>query len=887
MEYHTTGLCPDRGLLLRRRPPIYQNELAGQLPLSFTHVDGIVDDQSPIHSRNDCKQAPSVIRLVQANLQLLYAWLLDLLDCFCPKIRAPSFLRPGIQQVCIPVVTDWMRVVWDSFMGTSTQRLSAHDAHNKSPMSTVAPNLLFGLGGSDSIPGNFSSFEDSEGCPDYSLDADDKEPRPSQGLAALEIYEAVMRPADQTATIDVIFDTRTNQWQLGRADSGMRSGSQLSCLRRRDQQVLVLCSTDLLAGLASDGCSITIYDQKGQPSEHLTKVHHLSQKHGVPGFRAGELSQLRLSSHDGFRIHNLKDFLLYANDNIHAAGAVTVGPYMKTWIITLSQLTLIMDDPWTYKACQKAFFKLHKRGYAKTLYLQLLDGDYDIGLDTRGNAEILRPNFWMTQYANFVPSSLRINAIKAFSFFCLDRQCLVCPETYVIHPDETPMRAPMHHNAPIWENGQCTRNNGGASKSHLPITGQCSNWCFTQASSAEDILGSVSPPEVATLPRFCNQDRHSRESARSRDHFSKPLPHTQRLESMCLPATKVAPLHQIALGPCETAAKSYEEGHPGVSQHDVLGRHNMQDIEHAGLRSADGASQESVPHGNAPSGWHKPAGVSDEASKCEAAANGLKLPVSAPPFTAEEYHTTLTTAHPPVKRLPLSYYFKYVEGYHPGIQAANVSHAFAEQIDSVDYSWIKMEESGLAYNREIRDWVSPPDAAESKGQSDGDGEQRLDWREELACQNLRREIVEYSLESGQVVSNSGEATNDDGDEESSNILDASSCGSNVLIADSDSPSRSLEVRAAESHEQMSKVRCSPSLRGKAPALDTNEDEEVEGEGKVEESGKVLLLGIGSRTNLGDKTEVPAEEVDLHGREEVIGDGDKDMLDCGEGETTGK
>lgn len=352
---------------------------------------------------------------------------------------------------------------------------------------------------------NGSFMEDSdESSREDSLSVDFEVPL---GLAGLELFEAAMRPTDKTATVDVMFDKVSEQWKLSPDDCGTLESAQLASIKGRDKKVLVLCSSDMLAVLASEGCSVTAFDQTGQPLKHLTQVHQMSQSqsHSIPGFRTKELSNLRLSSHDAFKIHGLKDFLLYAEGNTDAIMAVTSGPYMRTWIVNLSELTVIMKDKWAYEACKETFFELHRRGLAQTVYLQLFDGDYGVDPETASmhDAQIVLPSFWMSQFADSVQSVLRFDTMKAFSFFSAEENSLDCPKLYVIHPNKTPLRARPSQQNPAREDGPSMDSNGSASEGHqTPPQEHVHFQPAAQAASAgSDMSRAVSAPVLAAEER--------------------------------------------------------------------------------------------------------------------------------------------------------------------------------------------------------------------------------------------------------------------------------------------------------------------------------------------------------------------------------------------------
>lgn len=259
------------------------------------------------------------------------------------------------------------------------------------------------------------------------------EPLTAPSMEGPALFEAVMAPADKAMTVEVIFDTKSSTWELSHGPLDDRSTYRLSCLRAREKQrALVLCSTELLTVLASNTNPIVIYDQQGQSSRQSIEVHHLSQDIGVPKISSGVLSRLCLSSQDTFKIKNLKEFLLYANDNIDNASTQCASLYMKTWIVTLSQLSDIVDDRCIYGACRTAFFQLHKRGFAQTVYLQLLDGDFDIASRPTNDVQIMLPGSWTSRYGDSVSPSMRDKTSKAFSFFCVDRRLASRPQLYVI-----------------------------------------------------------------------------------------------------------------------------------------------------------------------------------------------------------------------------------------------------------------------------------------------------------------------------------------------------------------------------------------------------------------------------------------------------------------------
>lgn len=257
-------------------------------------------------------------------------------------------------------------------------------------------------------------------------------------LANLELYEATMRPTDRQICVDVTFHRDINQWELSRSSLGTPLGTRPAALRPRDDKVLLLCSRTFLAGISADTSVTTVRDHMGRVTEQRTQVHHLAQNHGIPGFQHGELSQLNLSSHDTFTIRNLMQFLRYAGENVDAIIAATAGGYMKTWIVTVPQMVAIMADEETCRSCKEAFFKLHNLGFASSVHLQLVDGNFVTGGSCADDALIMDPQTWMEQHANVVRQQLRINTMQALSFFSAGQMILDQPELRIIHPKMTP-----------------------------------------------------------------------------------------------------------------------------------------------------------------------------------------------------------------------------------------------------------------------------------------------------------------------------------------------------------------------------------------------------------------------------------------------------------------
>lgn len=885
-----------RPIPIKRRPPTIRVSRSTKFPLSFSFFEDMAGTQVRVHYRSDWGRA--AVRRVKAYVQVCYVWCLNLLGGFCLQVRAPFVLLPKARQVYhqitarLAILISCLGTIFSGVKGTASQCSSAS--------STVAAEPLFGLDGSANMFDDIYSLEESDDSDHCSSDLAKKKSRLPFGLAGLELYEAIMRPADKAATVDVTFDTRTYQWQLSRADSGKLPWSQLTCLRGREEKVMVLCSKELLAGLASDGSSIIVYDQKGKPSKHLTQVHHLSQKHGVPGFWSGELSRLRLSSHDAFKIRNLKEFLLYASAGLDTVTSVTAGPYMKTWVVNLSQLVDIMDDKWTYGACRTGFFKLYKRGFAHTVYLQLLDGDYAIGSDTMKDAQIMLPSFWMSHYADFVPPSLRINTMKAFSFFCADEHLLIRPQLHVIHPNATPSRAPPHQQNLSSEDCQRIGNGGGAFADHQPLHQKHAHFA--------PVPGSY--PKAVTLPTSCNIELR----AHDQPCFRNPLPYPQPQTRELSPATKKALLRHISLatraGPPDAVATSPKAASPDVVQNGVSGQYSLQNAGYDELPNGDGTSRKSAPHDDAQNG-------SVKASRSVDGAKGLHSPANAGEGVSacEEERTCLGSSIsqsqplPMLKQLPLSFYYEDPAGHLEWIQASDTENAFWEQIDSVVYSQLEMKKSGLVYNPEVKDWASPsgdkPLAVERMGGAGldgpwvGDGREtrEKDRQDEILFETVRGEDVEHffqgpwdevdmrdqSQDTGVKGCDLSDAANGNSGAES-NGLNGGCCNDDVAAASADTSCRSLKNEVVEVPGLAEKVFLSSlqSLREKTPASVTNENGKAkEKDAALNEPEQPLRPACEDREHSSDKTVIAdnkAWEINLYIPKGGLNNGAKEILE---------
>lgn len=269
-----------------------------------------------------------------------------------------------------------------------------------------------------------------------------------QSLAKLDLYEATIRPDETQEFVGVSFNTRTGQWNLARGGGGGEPCEQIKRIKARGKQVLLLCSEKLAMALALGAVgksTIVVKDYKGETTSSQTTITALSGRDGIPKFRGGELSRLRLSSQDVFDIHNLEEFLLYARYNIRAVSASSRGQCMKSWLVTLPQVLDIMKHGSTGEACKEAFWKLYSRGSACNIYLSVPDRVPFFDSGYNDNAEISHVEDWLRQQGTASPG-LCGKVEQALSFFSAERlpcevgmnAAMSSPFLCIISPRATP-----------------------------------------------------------------------------------------------------------------------------------------------------------------------------------------------------------------------------------------------------------------------------------------------------------------------------------------------------------------------------------------------------------------------------------------------------------------
>ncbi|KAF3763825.1 hypothetical protein M406DRAFT_75060 [Cryphonectria parasitica EP155] len=236
-------------------------------------------------------------------------------------------------------------------------------------------------------------------------------------LEALELYEAIFVPGDETEFIGVLYDKATKQW---RSTSMAHESPQLARLRAREERVLVVCSRSLVQALSLGGCGksmLTVNDQKrGLVLQHQTLVNRLPSGYEVLGFQAGELSGLRLSSHDVFHIQNLEDFLFHAARDAEAITAASGGAFLKSWLIPLPRLLGLMDDTAAQSTCKRGFWQLHHLGFATQVYLQLWDPGQWSPSDSLDDVEISDATTWFETYGQEMDSAMREAILNVLTF---------------------------------------------------------------------------------------------------------------------------------------------------------------------------------------------------------------------------------------------------------------------------------------------------------------------------------------------------------------------------------------------------------------------------------------------------------------------------------------
>lgn len=251
--------------------------------------------------------------------------------------------------------------------------------------------------------------------PPRSTECDTRLPRE---LADLDLYEAAMIPGETMEFVCVVYDKATNQWKL-HSGTTRSTNSQLSRLQSRDERVLLICSKSLLRTMSlgeSRKSMLTVKNKKDGPiSIHQTLVNRLHRGHGVLGFHTGELSKLRLFSHDVLHIHNLKDFLVIAAGDIEAVKGASGGP-IRSWLITTRKLLSIVDNDATHATCKQAFWQLRHLGFVKTVYLQLWDSDDWGPANDIDDIEISDVESWIQDHSGPLRRGLYKDVMKSLRF---------------------------------------------------------------------------------------------------------------------------------------------------------------------------------------------------------------------------------------------------------------------------------------------------------------------------------------------------------------------------------------------------------------------------------------------------------------------------------------
>lgn len=267
------------------------------------------------------------------------------------------------------------------------------------------------------------------------------------GMEDFDLYEAVLRPDDQLEFIGMLYDDKTNQWKLS-PGSTKEAGQQLARLQARDDPVLVICSRKLLQGLAQGAAGKSMFTMAN--TQHGLITHHqtlVTKVHCAPRFHDGELLKIYLSGHDVFHIRNLKDFLLHINrsDNAAAVMAASGGAFMKSWLVTVLEILLILNQDVIHDECKEAFWKLYSCGFVSTIYIQIQDRDIPIKPNDCVNIEIKELKKWLKENGATPDAAV----MKTITFF-LQPYTRVCegtsslPEIHIVSSTKIISTLPLH-----------------------------------------------------------------------------------------------------------------------------------------------------------------------------------------------------------------------------------------------------------------------------------------------------------------------------------------------------------------------------------------------------------------------------------------------------------
>lgn len=235
-------------------------------------------------------------------------------------------------------------------------------------------------------------------------------------IPRMEMYEATLAGLEKPEVVGVDYDTASSMWKYSavREPYADEYLTQRARLKERDERVLLLCPKSMVKALSGDS-EILVHDSSNQVTSHKPFVNRLLDRpFDLPGFKTGELRCMPLSSYDVYHIKDIGGFLRHASKN-HVAMA-NGGELMKKWAVTVCDVLQMFagvppDGTVQLQACMDGFEKLFMRGWAETVYLQLLDG-----CDLTSDVDVLRIQDWVEdRYPELDPRMPTV--IKAAGFF--------------------------------------------------------------------------------------------------------------------------------------------------------------------------------------------------------------------------------------------------------------------------------------------------------------------------------------------------------------------------------------------------------------------------------------------------------------------------------------